>query len=157
MPERMRRALSSAATTDAPATIAPLGPIDSVHVEEMDREHEQCASALAELVKAPTVEAIGRVLAAYTAHFQHEEALLDQHLYAGVDDAAGFSADKGARTSHFADHERMLAGIREILSCANADNVPASEVRRLQSQFEKHATAYDGGYADRLSAAIAAQ
>ena len=71
--------------------------------------------------------------------------------------AAGFSADKGARTSHFADHERMLAGIREILSCANANAVPASEVQRLQSQFEKHATSYDGGYADRLSAAIAAQ
>ena len=51
----------------------------------------------------------------------------------------------------------MLAGIREILSCATATAVPASEVQRLQSQFEKHATSYDGGYADRLSAAIAAQ
>jgi hemerythrin len=131
--------------------------VASVKVAVLDAEHERCEAALVRLAEQRSAAALREVLAAYEEHFAHEEALLDQHLYAGVDDAAGFSADKGARTSHFADHERMLAGIREILSCANANAVPASEVQRLQSQFEKHATSYDGGYADRLSAAIAAQ
>ena len=37
-----------------------------------------------------------------------------------------------------------------------SDAISADEVQRLADEFEKHATAYDGGYADRLSAAIAA-
>ena len=40
----------------------------------------------------------------------------DEHLYANVEQATGFSVDKGARTSHFADHEAMTAGLRKMLS-----------------------------------------
>ena len=35
-------------------------------------------------------------------------------------------------------------------------NLLKEEVAKLASDFERHATSYDGGYADRLSAAMAA-
>ena len=75
--------------------------------------------------------------------------------------ATGFSADKGARTSHFGDHEAMTAGLRKMLSDRSdlfeqLASISAPEVQRLAVDFERHATAYDGGYADRLSASLAA-
>lgn len=148
---------------------APSGPVPSVKVDVLDEEHRLCEKKLGllgRLTEPPGVggrrkqihEALRGLLAAYEAHFSHEESLLDEHLYAGVarGDAAGgggFSADKGARTSHFADHEAMLGSVRKLLDSSSVD---AADVLRLQLDFERHATAYDGGYADRLSAALSA-
>jgi len=139
--------------------------VPSVKVDVLDEEHEQCERKLAllgRLAEPPGVsgrtgqigEALRGLLAAYEAHFAHEEALLDQHLYADLDrQTGGFSADKGARTSHFADHQTMLSAVRELM--ANSAAVCAADVLRLAADFERHATEYDGGYADRLSAALA--
>ena len=83
-----------------------------------------------------------------------QEALLDEHLYAGLEhEKSGFSADKGARTSHFADHQAMLSSVRRLLG----DGAPVSysDVSALAADFVRHATAYDRSYADRLSAAMA--
>ena len=140
--------------------------VPSVKVAVLDEEHERCEAKLkllARLTEPPGVgarggqikEALRGLLAAYEEHFAHEEALLDQHLYAGVEEQTGFSADKGARTSHFADHEAMLNGVRKLL----VDGAPAlcaADVVHLATDFERHATAYDGNYAERLSAALAA-
>jgi len=149
----------------APATGVPMGPVASVKVDVLDAEHRACESKLtllANLTQPPGVDgkrgqistALLGLLEAYTSHFRHEEALLDEHLYAAVahDEAAGFSADKGARTSHFADHQAMLASVRTLLDAV--PSVDAAAVQRLQRDFERHATQYDGGYADRLSAAM---
>uniref|UniRef100_A0A6V4Q7B0 Hemerythrin-like domain-containing protein n=1 Tax=Prymnesium polylepis TaxID=72548 RepID=A0A6V4Q7B0_9EUKA len=138
--------------------------VPSVKVAVLDDEHAKCEAKLAllgRLTEPPGVDsrrgqivaALRGLLEAYEEHFAHEEALLDQHLYAGVEQATGFSADKGARTSHFADHKTMLDAVRTLL--ADGASVSATDVQRLAAGFERHATEYDGGYADRLSAAMA--
>jgi len=139
--------------------------VPSVKVEVLDEEHAQCEAKLALLGRLTESGASGKqrqiadalrgLLKAYEEHFAHEEALLDEHLYAGVAQEAegGFSADRGARTSHFADHQAMLAAVGKLLDDVAA--VSYAEVARLAADFERHATAYDGSYADRLSAAMA--
>jgi len=132
--------------------------VPSVKVAVLDAEHERCEAALARLAERRDTEALRELLCAYEEHFTHEEQLLDEHLYAGIDQVVGFSADKGARTSHFGDHEGMLSMIRKMLSDGSTSSaIPAAEVQRLALDFERHATSYDGAYADRLSASIAAK
>jgi len=151
--------------------VSTVNKVPSVKVAVLDDEHERCEAALTALAARRDPAALRELLAAYAEHFAHEEALLDEHLYVGVETADGFSADKGARTSHFADHEAMLSGIRRMISelerkaaiaadlgidVSIGNSVSEAEVHRLAADFERHATAYDGGYADRLSAAMAA-
>lgn len=142
-------------------TAAPVSKVASVKVAVLDEEHERCEAALARLAEKRNVLCLRELLSAYEEHFAHEEALLDKHMYADVTTATGFSADKGARTSHFADHEAMLSALRKLLSARGGlseelASVSAAEVQQLAGDFEKHATSYDGAYADRLSAAMAA-
>lgn len=149
------KAESAGAGTRAPRKVA------SVKVKVLDEEHERCEAALARLKELRNVTALRELLAAYEEHFAHEEALLDEHLYANLEQATGFSSDKGARTSHFADHGAMTAGLRKMLSdrsdlVEQLASVSETEVQRLALDFERHATAYDGGYADRLAASLAA-
>jgi len=140
------------ATTDSSAIKVP-----SVKVAVLDEEHAECEAALALLAERQDAEALRTLLSAYEKHFAHEEALLDEHLYAKETvGTGGFSADKGARASHFGDHDKMLSAIRKMLS-DSSDTIPAAEVKSLALDFERHATAYDGSYADRLSAAMVAK
>ena len=147
------------APEDAAGEVAPVG---SVGVGALDDEHAECERRLGELgaaaaAGAGVADALRALLAAYERHFSHEERLLDEHLYAEVAaDAGGFSADRNARTSHFADHEAMLGAVRALLS-GGAGAVDAAAVLRLRREFARHATLYDGAYADRLSAALAAR
>jgi len=149
--------------TDTQAIVYP-----SVKVDVLDDEHAACdkkLSLLGRLTDPPGVsgrrgqikDCLTGLLAAYEAHFAHEEALLDEHLYkaaATKAGGAGFSADEGARTSHFADHQPMLKAVRTLI--ADVASVSAADAQRLAADFERHATAYDGNYADRLSAALSA-
>ena len=56
----------------------------------------------------------------------------------------------------------MLTGLRRMVALRveqdlfeGLASISAAEVRQLARDFERHATAYDGGYAERLSAALA--
>jgi len=159
----------------SPAKVAKSGgaalKVPSVKVAVLDAEHERCEAALAQLAARRDSTSVRELLSAYEEHFAHEEALLDEHLYAGVEKATGFSADKGARSSHFADHEAMLSTLRKMLTeferravlakelgldDAVGGSISEAEAQKLAADFELHATAYDGNYADRLSAAMAA-
>jgi len=157
MPERMKRAL---AKDSAPQAVAPLAAIHSVHVDDLDAEHEQCAAALAELTKAPTRAAIERVLEAYTAHFAHEEAMLDTHLYTAAATATaetgGFSKEASMRRSHYADHEKMLRELRSTAAAlpATGGSAPAAFVDSVLRAFENHANVYDAAYAEPLAAKL---
>jgi len=135
--------------------------VASVKVDVLDEEHERCEAALARLAERRNVASLRELLAAYEEHFAHEEKLLDQHLYADARQATGFSADKGARTSHFGDHEAMLGALRKLVAARAGLNeslasISVAEVQQIAVDFERHATSYDGSYADRLSAAMAA-
>ena len=99
----------------AKRTLDELTPLQVASVKNaaLDEEHERCAAALERLARERSEEAARAVLQEYEAHFSHEEELLDRHLYTTVlrEEAAGgggggFSADGGARRSHFNDHQR---------------------------------------------------
>jgi len=159
--------------------------VPSVRVEAMDREHALCAEALDRLAADRSAAAARAVVEAYRAHFAHEEALLDEHVYkqaareaqwaagatgggggasgvGGAGAAGGFSADAGARKSHWADHARLLAGVEALCDgCASGGGsggavIDAAAVSAVAADFERHARLYDGAYADRLSAALVA-
>lgn len=145
----------------AEAASVKVAKVASVKVAALDDEHERCEAVLAKLAQQRNAASLRGLLSMYEEHFAHEEALLDEHLYADAKEATGFSADKGQRTSHFGDHEALLNSIRKMLDdragqSETLASISAVEVQKLASDFEKHATNYDGTYADRLSAALAA-
>ena len=143
----------------------PVKAVASVKVDVLDDEHRMCESSLEELDslvaggrndQAQIETALRAVLSAYEKHFEHEESMLDTHLYAEVvasNGGGGFSADKGARTSHFADHKTMINNVKKLL--VDVSTVDAATVLRIRRDFERHATLYDGQYAERLSASLA--
>lgn len=143
--------------------------LESVKVVEMDEEHERCADAMEVLCRERTLPSLQRVLSEFTAHFRHEEEMLDEHLYAAVAPGSsgsgalgGFSADGSARKSHFADHKRILDEIRQecdaaVVRLAEEDAAVVSEcfAAKVVLEFERHADQYDGHYAERMAASIA--
>jgi len=161
--------MSAPAATEDPESegseMTPLAAIASVGVADLDKEHEECAAALKRLADEKSVAALDEVILCYETHFRHEEELLDAHLYSELAEAAdpGFSADAGARKSHWADHARLLAELRKArtqalkantsdTSCRGA--VPPGEVNCALRNFESHAARYDNSYAPRLSAKL---
>lgn len=140
--------------------VVSVSKVDSVKVAALDDEHERCEAVLAKLAHQRNIATLRELHSVYEEHFVHEEGLLDEHLYATAKEAIGFSADKGARTSHFGDHAALLNSIRKMIDdragvSATVVSVSAAEVQKLASDFENHAANYDGAYADRLSAAMA--
>jgi len=133
-----------------------MGTVPSVKVKVLDDEHEQCTAAINELVQDRSAASLQRVLDVFAAHFSHEEALLDEHLYAEtLHTSGGFSADRNARTSHMQDHERILSSLRKMLRACGEDAVPPSYVKLVQQEFAGHAEMYDGHYAERLALKMA--
>jgi len=147
----------SASEGAAHGEITPLAPLDSVLVAELDAEHDACASALERLAEERSAAALGAVIAAYQTHFAHEEALLDEHVFhhAASSEAGGFSASAGARTSHWADHARLLRDLEA--EAARSKSCPAEFIDKTLRDFERHASQYDGSYAVPLSTALAAK
>ena len=157
--------------------VEPLAPIESVHIPDLDAEHEACAAALSRLAQAPSREAIEAVIEAYDAHFANEERLLDVHLYGEAatggggtgGGGGGFSAAASMRRSHFADHKRMLIDLR-VRAAALPSGGPASGpkawvhvpngeapeafVDKVLRSFEEHANRYDAAYAAPLAAKL---
>lgn len=129
-------------------------PVESVKVSALDQEHQECVEAYNELITTKTLSAVGHLRATLQRHFEHEEGLLDTHLYAGLPaPTAGFSSDGNARSSHFADHARMLAALSAALDSGWSE-VPPSFINKIMLDFERHARMYDNNYADRLSSAL---
>lgn len=132
--------------------------VPSVKVAALDEEHEACSAALHRLATELSPSAASALLGLYESHFAHEEALLDEHVFretaaASAQPAAtAFSAGAGARRSHLADHARLLQGVRALLG---GEPIEPSAVEQLATDFEAHASQYDGSYADKLSAALA--
>lgn len=151
------------AATEAPAAggTAALAQLPSVQVPQLDAEHEACAAALRELIASPTRAALEAVASAFTVHFGHEEAMLDEFLYGAQPQAAGggFDLDRNQRSSHWADHKRQLDVLhKEMIALENRcghDQVPTAAVEEIVRDFEQHAVRYDS-YGERLAAAIAA-
>jgi hemerythrin len=129
--------------------------VRSVGVEAMDEEHEACVAALNELAARRTAGSLRAAAEALRTHFEHEQALLDQHLYAELVSSSGFSAAAGVRKTHYADHARMLASMAAQLR-RGGSAVPAAFVRALMTDFREHAEAYDSHYEDELAAALLA-
>lgn len=117
----------------------------SVKVPSMDAEHQDCAEALEMLAKLLVSPALEAVLSVLRSHFQHEEALFEQHGW-GAHSNELFSAKK----THVEDHNRILQKIRRQLG-TGAGEVPAAFVRELLQDFHEHTSRYDVQYAEELN------
>lgn len=141
--------------------IGPLSGIDSVKNDDLDAEHEECAAALDALAKTLEPSALDAVHSVFVRHFQHEEDLLNQHVYAVEEKRqkteGGTSLLLDSKRSHYRDHEKMLKKVKEEHSRTLKDGglVSSAFVNRLFRDFEHHANVYDGFYADKLAAALA--
>jgi len=128
--------------------------VGSVQVGILDDEHEECVNAYNELLRTRSLAAVDNLHAILQKHFQHEEDLLEIHLYAELPSAfGGFSADASARSSHFADHARMLTYLSDARTRGWSE-VPLSFIKEVMLDFERHASTYDNNYAERLSSVL---
>lgn len=141
--------------------IAPLSGIETVKNDELDAEHEQCAAALntlSETLQAPALEAVYRI---FVQHFQHEEDMLNNHVYATEEARlkreGGASLLLDSKRSHYRDHEKMIEKVKQEHArvVKQGGLVSTSFVNKLFRDFEHHANVYDGHYADKLAAALA--
>lgn len=141
--------------------IAPLSGIASVKVDVLDEEHEQCEAALNVLAHTREPSALDAVLRIFVRHFEHEEALLNEHLYAKeekrISQDGGASLLLDSRRSHYRDHERMIDDVQKEHARAvkSGSLVSSAFVNKLFRSFEHHANVYDGHYADGMAAALA--
>lgn len=162
-------ASDASASEHAPASVAPVAAPASVKVAVLDAEHDECTAALRLLADRRDKASLEGLRACYSRHFAHEEQMLDDYVWpqlaaagGGGGGGGGFSADASMRTSHLADHSRMLRDLDVLLAspelsdASGAGKLPASRVDAVLRDFEKHADRYDGSYADRLSASLAA-
>lgn len=145
-------------------TIQALAEIDSVKNDELDAEHEECSSALELLSQHRSASALANFLDIFQRHCDHEESLLEEHLYAPeekrVSVEGGVSLLLNSRTSHFQDHKKLIGSIKQELDRLGGDTsdalVSVSFVNGLLRGFENHANVYDASYADRLAVAVGA-
>lgn len=117
----------------------------SVKVPSMDAEHEDCAEALQMLATMLVSPALEAVLSVLKSHFQHEEALFEEHGWGNNSDER-FSAKR----THVEDHKRILQKIRRQLG-TGAGEVPAAFVKELLQDFHEHTSRYDVQYAEELN------
>jgi len=139
--------------------LEPLESVPSVDNEEMDDEHEHCIESLNTLVRERSAPSLLDVLKVLKEHFDHEQSLLDEHVYADVEDK-GFAATakKNMRTTHYADHDRILELIQDELVqvMSSGAKVRSQFIQDLLTDFNEHADKYDGAYAKELHAALSA-
>ena len=132
----------------------------------IDQEHAECTAALNALLAAPTsTAALAAAVEALAAHFQHEEAVLQQHKFGGS--ALGGGSEGGSSSSSFSaakghaeDHARILALGREELArvagvAATAGSAAASACKegvswRLASAFTAHARDFDALFEGKI-------
>lgn len=131
--------------------------------DELDAEHDECCAALDLLSEQRSAPALASFLSVFEQHCSHEEALLEQHLYAPEEKRlaaeGGVSLLLDSRTSHFKDHARVIQTAKQELARLDREGssvVPVSFVNALLRDFENHANIYDANYADRLAAVIGA-
>lgn len=139
----------------------PLSAIQSVKNDELDAEHEECEAALNTLAQSRAPAALAAVHQIFVRHFQHEEDMLNDHLYS-VEEArlrkeGGTSLLLDSKRSHYRDHEKMIQKVADEHARATkaGDLVSSAFVDQLFRAFEHHANIYDGHYADKLAAAMA--
>jgi len=118
--------------------------------------------ALARLEKEQSQAALREVVEVFADHFAHEENLLDEHLYKEIaQGTSSFSADSGARKTHYLDHARILRelqlhlGSKETSAGAGltSPSVPLEVIRKARMDFMLHGTTYDL-YGERLAAVL---
>lgn len=116
---------------------------ESVGVSSMDHEHDACWNALQTLRTDSTVASLEALRAEMSAHFTHEEALMETSGFGG--DGGAFSA----RTGHVKDHKRILEEIDEALNKAKAgekQKLRPEVYSQMATTFVKHVEAFDKLY-----------
>jgi len=84
--------------------ITMMKPPNSVGIDSMDDEHEECTNSFNRLLKDPCIENLEEIHLILQSHFKHEEDLIEQHS-----SSSSTSSTFSALTSHRMDHERILS------------------------------------------------
>lgn len=88
----------------------------SVGIDSMDEEHQECTTAINQLLRDPSLESLKAVIQVLEDHFRHEEDVLRQHGFGGSDPDSSFSP----LVSHRHDHQRILMIGRDALTSCEA-------------------------------------
>jgi len=138
----------------APLQFAPVG-----HAP-MDQEHEALAAAGAALREQRSLASLRRLREAWAEHSAHEEALFEQHDFAGHRSRG----ERSGTRSHIRHHGAILSSIDLAVKrceeestcskggCCAPGLVDAAAVEHILSEMQRHSDVYDSAYAGRLSA-----
>jgi len=136
----------------------------SVGVDSMDEDHEECAVAIALLIKTRSVDALQTVSQQLIHHFNEEEELMQKHNFGNANDDP--SNEFSAYRNHVKDHKRILEIInREInavalvsSACCGAKGTSTCEttkklakvdtqvIKEIVEAFSNHTEKYDSLY-----------
>lgn len=132
--------------------VTPLGSIKSVKNTMLDDEHDKCAQALRKLQGEPTAANLLQVKLCYEEHFQHEEKLLDEHVYSlpaklkavtrlSVKDLKRIILGSGLSTADCVEKSDLILRAQQVTRDAS-DRVESSfslEDNMRKSHFSDHA------------------
>jgi hemerythrin len=115
----------------------------TVGVECMDDEHKSCVDAINAMLLAinvtedtgPTPALLRRVLGELEHHFEHEEALMKEHI---DDKQGGANSNFSALASHVSDHANILEVIRNELARFSNDTTTCSSGMCGQKYVNPH-------------------
>jgi len=126
----------------------------------MDQEHADLAAAGAALREQRSLASLRSLRDAWAEHSEHEEALFEQHDFAG-------HRSRGARSgtrSHIRHHGAILSSIElAVQGCEEASTcskggccapglVDAEAVEHILSEMQRHSDVYDRAYAGKMCA-----
>lgn len=126
----------------------------------MDQEHEDLAVAAAALREQRSLASLRRLRDAWAEHSEHEEALFEEHDFAG-------HCSRGERSgtrSHVRHHGAILSSIELAVKrceeestcskggCCAPGLVDAEAVEHILSEMQRHSDVYDSAYAGKLGA-----
>mmetsp|Transcript_10970 Transcript_10970/g.16388 ORF Transcript_10970/g.16388 Transcript_10970/m.16388 type:complete len:152 (+) Transcript_10970:760-1215(+) len=141
--------MSGSACSDMKATESKVEKMPSVGVEAMDKEHEECAEAIAVLKETGSPYHLMKLKDVIEEHFNHEEKLFKE---TGFDDGGKFSKTK----SHCTDHRKILAEIGQLFNNLNTKSsggevkVPLEVVKLIEERLVKHTGLYDSQYSSHM-------
>jgi len=139
------------------AAAAPLLLAAVAHAQ-MDREHEGLADAADALRQQRSLASLRRLRREWAEHCAHEEALFEQHDFAGHRSRG----DLAGTASHVKHHRALLASMDAAVQsceegaecsrggCCAPGLVSDESVRRILGELQQHGDVYDAAYVGRL-------
>ena len=128
---------------DVSLQLAPVGNA------QMDQEHGELVAAAAALRQHRSLASLLRLRDLWAQHSQHEEALFEQHNFAGHRGGGDLSG-----TASHCKHHRAILGSLDLAVQSSEKNpaglVDDTAVQEIVAEMQRHGDVYDGAYAGKL-------